>query len=151
MRTAIALSSLAALLLTGCATHYQLTLMPRTSGKLYYGTATDKNRSEAAVTVQIGDKVYTGTWLSSDLLRTTGFVSAGGGWGRYGWGGVGMAPVSIDTTGGGEAKALLQAPDGSGLRCDLRGIAAGLRGTGTCQDDTGQIFDVQIRPAADAP
>jgi len=52
--------------------------------------------------------------------------------------------VTMDNPQGGEAKALLSAPDGSGLRCDLRNGAG--RGDGVCRDDQGRTYDVQIRP-----
>lgn len=128
--------------LAGCSSTYQLTLMPRTSGTLYYGEAVESG-SQADVTVTIDKKNYTGTWVYSAPDRTTGYVSGGVGWG---WrrGGIGTTVV-VDNPGGGEAKALLQAPDGSGLRCDFRGMAYGRSGGGTCQDDKGLLYDVQIR------
>ena len=64
---------------------------------------------------------------------------ADGGW----WGG---GTVHMDTPGGGAAKALLTASDGTGLRCDLRGTRSG--GGGECRDDKGKEYDVQIRLAA---
>jgi hypothetical protein len=45
-------------------------------------------------------------------------------------GGIG-ASVTVDNPAGGEAKALLQAADGSGLRCDLQGMVSGRSGGGT--------------------
>jgi len=53
--------------------------------------------------------------------------------------------MTVDNPAGGEAKALLQAADGSGLRCDLRGMISGRSGGGTCHDDKGLIYAVQIR------
>jgi hypothetical protein len=127
-------------LLVGCSTAYQLTLMPRTSGVLYYGEAFETG-SQADVSVTIDKKTYTGNWVYSTPERTTGYVSGGWGWRRSAIGGT----VTVDNPGGGEAKALLQAADGSGLRCDFRGMASGRTGGGTCQDDKGLLYDVQIR------
>jgi hypothetical protein len=130
----------AALLLAGCASTYELTLMPRTSGALYYGEAVQTG-SQADVSVTIDKKTYTGTWVDSAPDRTTAFVSGGWGWRRAMIG----STVTIDNPTGGEAKALLRAPDGSGLRCDFRGMAYGRTGGGICQDDKGLLYDVQIR------
>ena len=137
---AIALSAL----LAGCATNYSLTLMPRTSGQQYFGEALSTGGDEAEVTIVIGPNIYRGNWLVSRPPPATG-ISFGGMFGTYGRA-MGTT-VSVDASGGGEAKALLRAPDGSGLRCDFRGLAAGSSGGGgTCQDDQGLVYDVQIRP-----
>ncbi|MFZ5541665.1 MAG: hypothetical protein ACOY5V_18195 [Pseudomonadota bacterium] len=127
-------------LITGCASTYELTLMPRTAGKLYYGEAVQRG-SQADVSVTIEGKTYTGTWVEVTPDRTTGYVSGWWGWRRSGIG----TTVTVDNPAGGEAKALLQAADGSGLRCDIRGMAYGRSGGGTCQDDKGLVYDVQIR------
>jgi len=130
----------AVILLAGCASTYELTLMPRTSGKLYYGEAIQRG-TQADVTVTIEGKTYTGTWVEVAPDRTTGYVTGWWGWRRSGIG----TTVTVDNPAGGEAKALLQAADGSGLRCDIRGMAYGRSGGGTCQDDKGLVYDVQIR------
>lgn len=127
-------------LLAGCASTYELTLMPRTSGKLYYGEAVQRG-AQADVSVTIEGKTYTGTWVEVAPDRTTGYVAGWWGWRRSGIG----TTVTVDNPAGGEAKALLQAADGSGLRCDIRGMAYGRSGGGTCQDDKGLVYDVQIR------
>ncbi len=139
------LAMAAAAALAGCASTYQITLMPRTSGKLYYGEATEETAGgPASMTVTIEDKTYTGTWVPVTPGQTTGYVSGGVGWG---WrrGGLGVGTVTMDNPTGGESKALLQAADGSGLRCDLRGMGARTGGGGVCQDDKGLMYDVQIR------
>lgn len=137
---------LGAIFLSGCAATYQLTLMPRTTGKLYYGEAVEQSAGgQAQVTITIEDKTYTGTWIPTTPDRTTGTVAAGVGFGtRHGGIGFGTAPVVVDNPSGGESKALLQAADGSGLRCDFKGTSSGRSGGGTCTDDKGLIYDVQI-------
>jgi hypothetical protein len=133
-----------AALLAGCATNYSLTLMPRTSGQQYYGEALSMGDDEAEVTIAIGERTYKGTWVVTRPPPVTG-ISFGGMFGTHGRG-VGTT-VSVDQVGGGEAKALLRAADGSGLRCDFRGLGAGAgAGGGTCQDDQSLVYDVQIRP-----
>lgn len=139
--------ALAGLLLGGCATRYELTVMPRDSGKTYSGTMSGPGSGGGPISITIEGKTYTGTWVESVPAYTTGWVGGGvgyRGWGGWGWGGGGT--VRMDTPGGGAAKALLSAPDGSGLRCDLRGSR--WSGGGECRDDKGRDYDVQIRQLA---
>ncbi|HEX5092892.1 MAG TPA: hypothetical protein VFV84_09425 [Burkholderiales bacterium] len=130
-----------AALLTGCTTTYGLTLMPRNSGKLYQGEATGQTGGDMKVSVTIDDRVYHGNWVVADPPPSTGFVIGGA------FGGRGPAigtSVVIDDRAGTEAKALLRAEDGSGLRCDFHGVQ-GVSGTGNCYDDSGLTYDVQLR------
>jgi hypothetical protein len=132
-----------ALLLGGCATSYQLQLMPRDSGKVYGGVADDNGFGEGRISITIESTTYNGTWVQSVPEQTTGFVSGGFGFGRWGrFGGFGST-ITIENPTGGQAKALLSAADGSGLRCDFRSGAG--YGGGVCRDDRGREYDVQIR------
>lgn len=136
----------AALLLASCASSYTLTLMPRNSGKLYYGEAVEQSAGgPASVSITIDSQTYTGNWVAATPGQTSGYVTGGFGWfGRRGGIGIG-GPVVVDNPTGGESKALLQAADGAGLRCDFKGLGAGRSGGGVCQDDKGLLYDVQIR------
>jgi hypothetical protein len=119
--------------------------MPRDSGKIYSGTAESGSGSEGAIAITIEDKAYKGTWVSTSPRTTTGYSSSFG-WGWGGWhGGAAGAMVTVDNPQGSESKALLTAPDGSGLRCDLRGGGFNTGG-GVCRDDRGREYDVQVRP-----
>ena len=134
--------AIAALALSGCATTYHLAVMPRDSGTMYEGVATDTGYGEGPISITIEGRTYNGTWVQTVPDHTTGYVSGGVGWGRRGWG-VGGGFITMDNPNGGLAKALLQSADGGGLRCDLR---SGLgRGGGVCTDDRGKMYDVQIR------
>jgi len=138
----LAYAALAALL-AGCTTTYDLTLMPRNSGKLYQGVATGPIGGDMKVTVTIDDRVYRGDWVAANPPPSTGFVVGG----VFGGGrpGVGLGTtVVVQDQAGTEAKALLRADDGSGLRCDFKGVQ-GSAGTGTCYDDSGLGYDVQLR------
>jgi hypothetical protein len=135
-----------AVLLGGCATTYQLTVMPHDSGKLYSGVAEDNGHGEGRIAIDIESKHYQGTWVQAVPTQAYGYVSGGWGWGRR-WSGIGTT-VTMDNPGGGEAKALLTAQDGSGLRCDFRNGEG--RGAGTCRDDAGRSYDVQMRAAPHA-
>jgi len=144
MRTA---ALLAALALAGCATtNFELTVMPRDSGKIYTGTAQFIGAGEGPISITIEDKTYNGSWVETQPSTTTGYVSGGFGYGyrgrAYGFGG---GFITMDNPEGGAAKALLRAADGSGLRCELQSGYG--RGGGVCRDDRGREYDVQIRPA----
>ena len=134
----------AALTAGGCASTYELTLMPRDSGTLYHGVAGNVGGAEGPMSVTIGDRTYAGTWVEVVADRSTGYVTGGYGFHRGGFGLGGV--VSMDNPQGGEAKALLRSADGAGLRCDLRG-GAGRAGGGVCRDDKGLEYDVQFRAA----
>lgn len=144
MRLTVPSLALSALFLAGCATTYQVTLMPRTSGKLYAGTLQQTADGEGVMTVTIEGTTYSGTVVETSPSRTSGFVTGGIGAPRGRVWGTG-ATVTMDNPKGGTAKALLQSPDGKGLRCDLRD--AGRTGGGNCRDDAGATYDVQIRQA----
>jgi hypothetical protein len=135
------LALIAALALAGCATSYDLTVMPQDSGKLYSGTANDTARGEGRISITIEDKTYTGTWVETQPVQTTGYVMGGIGFRHAGTG----AFIAMDNPQGGASKALLTAPDGSGLRCDFKS-GQGFGG-GVCRDDRGRLYDVQFRPA----
>jgi hypothetical protein len=135
----------AALALSGCASTYELSLMPRDSGRIYTGMAEDNGSGEGRMSVAIDGTSYSGTWVQSTPERTSGYVTGGFGWGRRGWGGLGTV-ITVDNPQGSEAKALLSSADGAGLRCDFKSGQG--RGGGVCRDDRGKEYDVQIRPAS---
>jgi len=130
----------ATLVLGACTTYYDLTLTPHDGGKPSYGTAHELTPGQAHVSISVDEKTYTGTWsLITPELSTT-YVGASS-WGWWEWG-----PSTGGTRGSGEtvARALLQAFDGTGMRCDFYGTSVG-HGTGKCVEDKGLIFDVQFR------
>ncbi len=146
MRKTLLPIAAAALVLAGCATTYQLAVMPHDKGIVYNGVAEDRGAGEGPISITIEARTYTGTWVQSAPERTTGYVSGGFGWGRgWRWGGLGTT-VTMDNPQGGAAKALLSAPDGAGLRCDFQ--TSGGRGAGFCRDDQGRGYDVQLRAVA---
>ena len=138
-----------AAVLGGCAgmATYDLAVMPRDSGTIYTGTASDNGSGEGPISITIEGKTYTGSWVETQPGSTTAYVTnMGWGWGRHGWGGMGGSFINIENPQGGAAKALLRSADGGGLRCDLRSGYG--RGGGVCRDDRGREYDVQFRASA---
>jgi hypothetical protein len=141
------LALIAALAVAGCATTYQLAVMPHDSGKIYTGVAQDNGSGQGPISIDIENRHFAGTWVQSVPGTTYGYVTGAYGWGWHRWGGIGTT-ITMDNPSGGEAKALLTAQDGSGLRCDFR-TGQGLGG-GLCRDDAGRQYDVQLRSAPHA-
>src|SRR5260221_12874552 len=71
------LSLAAALALAGCASTYDLTVMPRDSGKLYSGVADDNGSGEGRISITIEGKTYTGSWVETQPSQSTAYVSGG--------------------------------------------------------------------------
>ena len=114
------LSLAAALALSGCATTYQLSLMPRDSGQIFTGVVHDTGGGEGPISVTIEGTTYNGSWVQASPDRSYGYVSGGYGYGRRGWGGwAGGGMISMDN------------PYGTG--------------GGVCRDDRGREYDVQMR------
>lgn len=137
-------------LLAACAPAvYQMTAMPRDSGATYDGTIVDSRQGDGTVSLTISGRSYAGAWTRTTQQGNDYVVSGiGGGWGPR-WGGMGGAAGGFATATRVDPSAtwiaLLKAPDGSGLRCDLSTDGNG-HGGGICRDDGGKLYDVQFRP-----
>lgn len=143
------LAAAAATLVAGCAPGvYQLTAMPRDSGATYEGTIVDSRAGDGTISIALPGRTYTGTWTRTAQQGNDYVVSGmGGAWGpRWGgWGGAGGFATATRVDPGAAWIALLKAPDGSGLRCDIATDGNG-RGGGTCRDDASKTYDIQFRP-----
>src|SRR5260221_870815 len=119
----------AALALAGCASTYQLTVMPRDSGKLYSGVAQDAGKGEGRISITLEDKTYSGTWVETQPSEATGYVTGGLGWGS-GWRGRGALGtfITLDKPPGGGSKARPRPADGTGRRCGVQNGPVRLRG-----------------------
>ena len=135
MRNVVA-SVVLLLLLSSCA--YQITLMPRDSGKTYSGTMEGSGGSGTA-TITIGSTTYTGPAVRVASNDTFGFASV------YGSNSRGTSASAYGTSysaGDKYVKAILSSPDGRGLRCDF--VGRGRTGGGICVDDNKTVYDVVI-------
>ena len=127
-------SMIAALALYGCA--YNVTLMPRDSGKTYSGELNSSGTGSGTMSVNLDGTTCSGPVAKVASGETFGFANT--------YGQVGGKPVSAFSTmtssGDVTVKAILSCTNGSGLRCDItgRGASAG----GLCLDDKGKVYDI---------
>src|SRR4051812_24578602 len=94
MRTFIFIAAAA---LAGCATTYDLTVMPRDSGKTYAGVAEDTASGQGRISITIEGKTYDGSWVETQPSQATGYVTGGFGWG-WGWRRGGMGSLGTFVT-----------------------------------------------------
>jgi len=134
MRAACTLS-VSMVLLSACAQNWQLTMMPRNSGKVYTGTAHGDGFGGGTVKVIIDGVSYEGPAMRTSSNDTFGFFQTYGSRGQSSFG-------TTESVGGSiTVKAILSSPDSRGLRCDLVGDGMGHLG-GICLDDRSNIYDV---------
>jgi hypothetical protein len=126
---------LALVTISGCA--YNLTLMPRDSGKTYMGEMQGNGAGSATLTVQLDDATCTGPGARVASNQSFGFANT------YGTNSRGASTNAFTTTqnsGDSQVKAILSCSNGSGLRCDMTG--QGAAGGGICVDDKGRVYDI---------
>lgn len=128
-----------AMLVAGCA--HNIYLVGRTNGVTGSAQVTTFGNHSGDITINLGNKVYTGRWVYAPGGGSIGFGTAtavGGGETATSTG----TFVGLPT--GGPGTVLASAPDGSSLRCVFSFSEFGRTGIGTCQDSDGQIYDLQI-------
>jgi hypothetical protein len=113
---------LSLMLLTGCVSGADLTLRDRDSGEIATGSA---DRWTRAVTVNLDDKVYTGTFAYVERASPFAGVTADG------------AALS-------DGNMIAKAEDGSSLHCEFSFSGWNGSGTGQCEDDEKNEYDLQL-------
>ncbi len=131
----ISLVAFAALALAGCASTWQLQVMPRDSGTIYHGVWQNSGTGTSTMTITLPGGTYTGPVVRTTSAHTYGFYES------FGWRGFGPGFGTVDFYGGTvRMKALLASPDGKGLRCDFSGDSYHMGGV--CADDSRHVYDV---------
>lgn len=131
----ICLAIVAAAALSGCA--YNVSLMPRDSGRVYTGSLESGGGPSGTMTVSLEGDTCTGPAARVASNESFGFVSA---YGRSSTGQFGTASANTYQSGDATVKAIMSCKSGKGLRCDLTG--RGASGGGVCLDDAGKVYDV---------
>ncbi|WP_156955196.1 hypothetical protein [Polaromonas glacialis] len=124
----------AMLLVSGCA--FNVTLMPRDSGKFYTGEMAGPGNGTGTMTIKMeGDDVCTGPVARVASNESFGFANT---YLANSKGKVSSALTTVATSGDVTIKAILSCTSGKGLRCEMTGQGGG---GGICVDDSGRIFD----------
>ncbi len=130
-----------ALVLAGCTSTASLKLVAREGGEQANGILKSTDGSTGQMTIYAGGKTFTGTWVGTRPHDTTSF-SIGFGAGRWRAAGGGGTIVTHGPAGSG--LALLNAPDGATMRCEVKGDTGG--GFGVCYAGE-RVYDMQMVPS----
>jgi hypothetical protein len=133
----IAIAAALVCALSSCA--WDMTLMPRDSGQTYSGTFKGNGMGVGSITVTIDGVTYTGPAVRVASNDTFGFANMAASNNR------GLVTTGTGTffaEGDKYVKAILSAPNGHGLRCDLVGRSHG--GGGICVGDDQRVYDAVL-------
>lgn len=133
----IIISLIGALSLAGCA--YNVTLMPRDSGKTYTGELNSNGGGSGSMTVALDGGSCTGPAARVASNQSFGFANT---YARNSKGTTASGFTTVAMDGDTTVKAILSCSDGSGLRCDITGRNA--TAGGVCLDDKGRVYDVLV-------
>lgn len=120
------IAALLLLLLAGCTTVHQLTLMPRGAGNPPQGTGV-LNRYDNSLEVKIADQTFRGKMIPLTQTSTGLFVGSQ----RTAW--------------TNQATALLIGDSGGQVRCEFGFNGMWTEGTGTCVDYRNVTYDLLIK------
>jgi hypothetical protein len=129
------------LLLGGCVTSHSFYLMGRTSGMTGSGVVPANGRGGGDIAISLGGKVYKGRWVYMEAGGSVGFSTTTAFSGAQSATAIGTF-AALPTGGNGSISAA--APDGTVLRCAFDFSEWNLKGVGVCQDNHGEIYDLQI-------
>jgi hypothetical protein len=133
---------LLALTLSGCITlSHDFYLMGRTSGVTGSATVPANGQHGGPITITLGKRVFQGRWVYAESGGAAGIATATGYSGAHTATATGTA-VGLPT--GGNGTVLAAAADGTTLRCTFYFSEWNLKGTGVCQDNKGETYDLQI-------
>ncbi|WP_244191313.1 hypothetical protein [Ralstonia insidiosa] len=123
----------AVLVLSGCVTQMNLSLLPRGPGQIAHGAL---HREGKAAEIVIGGHSYVGTWA---YVQGGSFsVSTLGGTGGFATGG------STTESATGEGNIIASSRDAGNLRCAFNYSRSSSSGTGLCRLDDGSLYDLQL-------
>lgn len=121
----------ACLLLSACS--HKLTLHQRGGPGIGTGVA---NETDSSVQITIGARTFSGQYAFASNASFGTFVGVGRG----------ASSGFVSSSSGGGGNIIARAPDGIGLRCQFQYSEMSGQGFGECSDDTGAVYDLQIRP-----
>lgn len=129
-----------AILLSGCS--HPLTLFARGGGVSGSGEANEIGKK---VTINIGTKVYTGTYVydGGAVIVGSSYGTATAFYGARSAMAYGSTSSTTYVPGSGNGKVLATSSSGDSIRCDF--MYSSGTGIGYCQDSAGQEYDLLIK------
>jgi hypothetical protein len=118
-----------AISMSGCS--YNMQLMARDDGKIYSGSAKSNGAGSGILTVNLGDKTCSGSFVKAVSGDSFGFIQS--------FGARGVNSSTLQSFGSSQYKGILSCSDGTGLRCDVVGTSTG---GGVCVDSKNKVYDM---------
>jgi hypothetical protein len=128
--------------LLGCVGSHSFYLMDRKTGASGSATVPANGQHGGPIAITLGSKTYKGQWV---YMQTGGSISIGTTTAVSGARTATALGSSIGLPTGGNGNIVATAEDGSTLHCAFDFSELDLRGIGTCQDNEGEMYDLQIR------
>lgn len=135
MKNFIAVAAVA--VLSGCA--YNVTLIPRDTGKVSTGEILSRGIGAGTLTITIDDDTCTGTIAKVASSESFGFATT---YGASRYGGAARAFTTFVQPGDESLKAIMSCASGKAVRCDITGRKGG--GGGVCLDNSGIVYDALV-------
>jgi hypothetical protein len=115
--------------------------MGQQTGASGTGTVPANGQHGGPITIALNGKTYEGQWVYMEAGGSVGIGTATAVSGAHVATAVGSV-VGLPT--GGNGNVVAAAVDGSTLRCNFNFSEWDLKGIGTCQDNKGETYDLQI-------
>jgi hypothetical protein len=130
--------------LSGCARPYDLYLMGRSSGDQARTTIERTAQPGGDFAVLLHGKQYVGRWV---YMENAGAVTNGAATGVSGGQVATANGVALSAPRQGGGSVIAAAADGSTLHCQYTFDSWSRSGVGVCQDNRGELYDLQITQA----
>lgn len=140
MRLAI-LVLLSCVALSGCVSTHAFYLVDRQTGVVGTATVPANGKRGGPITISLGGKVFQGQWA---YMETGGSVGLGTATAVSGTQVATATGTFVGLPTGGGGSVLATAADGTTLRCTFNFSDWNLKGIGVCQDNKGEMYDLQI-------
>lgn len=128
--------------LAGCVTlSHDFYLIGRQSGTTGQGTVPANGQHGGPITITLGGKAFRGRWV---YVETGGSVGLGAATSSSGTRATTTTGTFVGLPTGGNGTVMAAASDGMTLRCTFYFSEWNLKGTGVCQDNKGETYDLQI-------
>ena len=133
---------LLSVILSGCVSFsHDFYLMGRHTGVSGSATVPANGHHGGPISITLGGKIFQGRWVYAQSGGSIGIATASGFSGTRAGTATGTF-VGLPT--GGNGSVMAAASDGTTIRCTFYFSEWDLKGTGVCQDNRGETYDLQI-------